>query len=110
MSQAVPHGELFEIDRYALAMTAQMQAEISAHYERYDFHPAVSRLQTFCSEDLGAFYGHPEGPPVHHGGRQPARRSAQTALLEITQALLKLMAPILSFTAEEAGRNWSPRR
>ena len=96
VSQAVPHGELFEIDRYALAMTAQMQAEISAHYERYDFHPAVSRLQTFCSEDLGAFYLDILKDRLYTtAAGSLARRSAQTALLEITQALLKLMAPIL---------------
>ena len=89
VSQAVPHGELFEIDRYALAMTAQMQAEISAHYERYDFHPAVSRLQTFCSEDLGAFYLDILKDRLYTtAAGSLARRSAQTALLEITQALL----------------------
>ncbi|EWM44562.1 isoleucine--tRNA ligase [Bordetella holmesii] len=103
VNQAVDFGDLLEIDRYALAMTAQMQSEVLANYERYDFHPAVSRLQTFCSEDLGAFYLdilkdrlYTSAPDSH------ARRSAQTALLEITQTLLKLMAPILTFTAEEA--------
>lgn len=103
VSQCVPYDELLEIDRYALAMTAQMQAEVIAQYERYDFHPAVSRLQTFCSEDLGAFYLDILKDRLYTtaaGGA--ARRSAQTALLEITQTLLKLMAPILSFTAEEA--------
>ncbi|KCB44614.1 anticodon-binding domain protein [Bordetella hinzii 5132] len=103
VGRAVPFGDLLEIDRYALVMTAQMQTEVLANYERYDFHPAVSRLQTFCSEDLGAFYLdilkdrlYTSAPDSH------ARRSAQTALLEITQTLLKLMAPILTFTAEEA--------
>jgi isoleucyl-tRNA synthetase len=102
-SQALPHGDLFEIDRYALALTAQIQAEVTAHYERYDFHPAVARLQNFCSEDLGAFYLDILKDRLYTtkaDGR--ARRSAQTALLGITQALLKLLAPILSFTAEEA--------
>ncbi|OZI56803.1 isoleucine--tRNA ligase [Bordetella genomosp. 4] len=103
VSQAVPYDELFEIDRYALAMTAQMQAEVIAQYERYDFHPAVSRLQTFCSEDLGAFYLDILKDRLYTTATDSvARRSAQTALLEITQTLLKLMAPILSFTAEEA--------
>src|SRR3546814_15314486 len=84
-------------------MTAQMQAEVLAHYERYDFHPAVSRLQTFCSEDLGAFYLDILKDRLYTtAAGSLARRSAQTALLDITQALLKLMAPILSFTAEEA--------
>ena len=100
---SVPVAELMEIDRYALLMTAKAQAEILAHYERYEFHPAMARLQTFCSEDLGAFYLdvlkdrlYTSAPNSH------ARRSAQTALVQITQALLKLMAPVLSFTAEEA--------
>src|SRR3546814_11319189 len=48
VNQAVPFGELFEIDRYALAMTAQMQAEALAHYERTDSHPPVSHPQTSC--------------------------------------------------------------
>ena len=84
-------------------MTAQMQSEVQANYERYDFHPAVSRLQTFCSEDLGAFYLDILKDRLYTSAPgSVARRSAQTALLDITQTLLKLMAPILSFTAEEA--------
>ncbi|WP_454689705.1 isoleucine--tRNA ligase [Achromobacter aloeverae] len=102
-ADAVPYAELTEIDRYALAMTAQMQAEVLANYENFDFHPAVSRLQTFCSEDLGAFYLDILKDRLYTTGKaSKARRSAQTALVEITQALIKLMAPILSFTAEEA--------
>ena len=100
---SVPIAELLEIDRYALVMTATAQQEILAHFERYEFHPAMSRLQTFCSEDLGAFYLdvlkdrlYTSAPNSH------ARRSAQTVLMHITQALLKMMAPVLSFTAEEA--------
>lgn len=99
----VPCEDLLEIDRYALVMTAHMQAEVSKHYDAYEFQPAITRIQSFCSEDLGAFYldilkdrlytEAPKGLP---------RRSAQTALLHITQTLLKLMAPVLSFTAEEA--------
>lgn len=102
-TDAVPIDELLEIDRYALALTDQMQARALQHYEKYEFHPIVSRFQTFCSEDLGAFYldilkdrlytTKTDGLP---------RRSAQTALYHITQALLRLMAPILTFTAEEA--------
>ncbi|MGN6578416.1 MAG: isoleucine--tRNA ligase [Bordetella sp.] len=102
-AQALPDAELFEIDRYALCMTAQMQAEVTGHYKTYDFHPAVSRLQTFCSEDLGAFYLDILKDRLYTTAADSrARRSAQTALLSVTQTLLKLMAPILSFTAEEA--------
>lgn len=96
-------GDMLEIDRYALSMTAQMQAEVLSHFEKYDFHPAMSRLQHFCSEDLGAFYLDVLKDRLYTSApRSLARRSAQTALLHITQTLLKLMAPVLSFTAEEA--------
>jgi len=102
-AHSVAVDQLLEIDRYALAMTASMQDEIQGWYERYDFHPAVARLQTYCSEDLGAFYLDILKDRLYTSAPNSlARRSAQTALLHITQTLLKLMAPILSFTAEEA--------
>lgn len=102
-TDAVAVEQMLEIDRYALAMTAQMQSEVLASFEHYDFHPAMSRLQGFCSEDLGAFYLDVLKDRLYTSApRSLARRSAQTALLHITQSLLKLMAPVLSFTAEEA--------
>ncbi len=100
---------LFELDRYALAMTGAMQEEVLAHYERYEFHPAVARLQIFCSEDLGAFYLDILKDRLYTTRADSrARRSAQSALYHITQALLRLMAPILSFTAEEAWQALTP--
>ncbi len=100
---AVPEEELLEIDRYALARAAELQADFLAHYEKYEFHPVVAKLQVYCSEDLGAFYLdvlkdrlYTTAPKSH------ARRSAQTALYQITHAMLRWMAPFLSFTAEEA--------
>jgi isoleucyl-tRNA synthetase len=102
-TDTVPYEDLLEIDRYTLCLTEQMQNEILAKYEVYDFHPATARLQTFCSEDLGAFYLDILKDRLYTtGANSLARRSAQTALLGITQQLLKLMAPVLSFTAEEA--------
>ncbi|HLU00946.1 MAG TPA: isoleucine--tRNA ligase [Burkholderiaceae bacterium] len=105
-SDAVPVEQMFEIDRYAMLMSDKMQAEVQAWYERYEFHPAVARLQVFCSEDLGAFYLDVLKDRLYTtGGNSLARRSAQTALWHITNGLLKLMAPILSFTAEEAWKH-----
>jgi len=102
---AVPLAQLLEIDRYALARTAQLQAEILAHYEVYEFHPVVSKLQVFCSEDLGAFYLDVLKDRLYtSAATSHARRSAQTALWHITHAMLRWMAPFLSFTAEEAWR------
>jgi len=100
---AVPADQLLEIDRYALARAAQLQADILAHYKVYEFHPVVSKLQVYCSEDLGAFYLDILKDRLYTtGAHSLARRSAQTALWQITQAMLRWMAPFLSFTAEEA--------
>jgi isoleucyl-tRNA synthetase len=100
---AVPVEQLFEIDRYAIAETEKLQADVAAHFERYEFHPVVSRLQIFCSEDLGGFYLDILKDRLYTTGVDSlARRSAQTALWHIAHSLLRTMAPILSFTAEEA--------
>ena len=107
---AVPTAQMLEIDRYALVMTARLQEQIAALYLRYEFHPVVSALQTFCSEDLGAFYLDILKDRLYTTRVDgAARRSAQTALWHITDALLKLMAPILSFTADEAWEIFSSR-
>ncbi|MCY1165487.1 MAG: isoleucine--tRNA ligase [Pseudomonadota bacterium] len=102
-TDAVPLEQMLEIDRYALSRAAQLQADILAHYEVYEFHPVVSKLQIYCSEDLGSFYLDILKDRLYTTGpKSLARRSAQTALHAITQAMLRWMAPFLSFTAEEA--------
>ncbi len=108
-ADAVPLAEMLEIDRYALARAAQFQAEVLAHYEAYEFHPVVAKLQVFCSEDLGAFYLDILKDRLYTTApKSLARRSAQTALWHITHAMLRWMAPFLSFTAEEAWRVFAP--
>ncbi|HOE41929.1 MAG TPA: class I tRNA ligase family protein, partial [Rhodoferax sp.] len=100
---AVPLDQMLEIDRYALARAAALQADILAHYEVYEFHPVVARLQIYCSEDLGSFYLDILKDRLYTTApKSLARRSAQTALWQILQAMLRWMAPFLSFTAEEA--------
>ena len=100
---AVPFEDMLEIDRYALSRAAQLQADILAHYEIYEFQPVVSKLQIYCSEDLGSFYLDILKDRLYTtGAKSLARRSAQTALHQITHAMLRWMAPFLSFTAEEA--------
>ncbi|MFZ5507409.1 MAG: isoleucine--tRNA ligase, partial [Pseudomonadota bacterium] len=98
----LPADQWLTIDRYALALTRDLQARVTADYEQYEFHRVVQALQHFASEDLGAFYLdvlkdrlYTTAPGSH------ARRSAQSALWHITQTLVRLMAPVLAFTAEE---------
>ena len=100
---AVAFEGMLEIDRYALSRAAQLQADILAHYEVYEFQPVVSKLQIYCSEDLGSFYLDILKDRLYTTApKSLARRSAQTALHQITHAMLRWMAPFLSFTAEEA--------
>jgi isoleucyl-tRNA synthetase len=102
-TNAVPVAEMLEIDRYAMATMAQLQQDVAGHFERYEFHPVVARLQNYCSEDLGGFYLDILKDRLYTTGLDShARRSAQTALWHITHSLLRVMAPILSFTVEEA--------
>lgn len=99
----LPIDELFELDRHALANMTAFQADILQHYEAYQFHPIVTKLQGYCSEDLGSFHLDILKDRLYTSAvASTARRSAQTALWHITHALLRLMAPILSFTTEEA--------
>lgn len=100
---AVPFEQMLEIDRYALVHAAQFQEDLLAHYRVYEFHPVVAKLQLFCSEDLGGFYLDVLKDRLYTTApKSLARRSAQTALHQITHAMLRWMAPFLSFTAEEA--------
>ena len=103
VKDAVAEGDLLEIDRWLLSRAAEFQADVLAHYEVYEFHPVVAKLQLFCSEDLGGFYLDVLKDRLYTTAPHSlARRSAQTALWRLTQAMLRWMAPFLSFTAEEA--------
>ncbi|OIP06452.1 MAG: isoleucine--tRNA ligase [Betaproteobacteria bacterium CG2_30_59_46] len=98
----LPVEEWLEIDRYALAMARDFEKDCKAHYEKYEFHFIVQKLQAFCSEDLGGFYLDILKDRLYTAGADSrARRSAQNALYHLTHSLVRLMAPILSFTAEE---------
>jgi isoleucyl-tRNA synthetase len=100
---ALPIDELFELDRFALAHAGALIGAIEADYACYEFHLVAQRLQTYCSEDLGGFYLDVLKDRLYTAPRTSrARRSAQTALTLIRDTLLKALAPILSFTAEEA--------
>ena len=100
---AVPLSQWLDLDRYALAFTRQLAQQVEADYAKFEFHRIVQALQVFCAEDLGAFYLDILKDRLYTtaAGSLP-RRAAQTALWHITQTLVKLMAPILAFTAEEA--------
>ena len=100
---ALPVEEWLEIDRYALELTRKFQNDVTAGYERYEFHAVVKSLTAFCSEDLGAFYLDILKDRLYTTSADSRpRRAAQNALWHITNSMVKMMAPVLSFTAEEA--------
>ncbi|GIX27071.1 MAG: isoleucine--tRNA ligase [Burkholderiales bacterium] len=100
---SLPVEEWLEIDRYALALLAALQRSVIDDYERYEFHLIVQKLHHFCSEELGAFYLDILKDRLYTTGRDSRpRRAAQTVLHHMAHSLLRLFAPILSFTAEEA--------
>lgn len=100
--QALPVNEWLSIDRYAMVMLHQFQDDVLSHYNQYEFHHIVQKLHHFCSEDLGGFYLDILKDRLYTtAADSAARRSAQNALYHITHSLTRLMAPFLSFTAEE---------
>jgi isoleucyl-tRNA synthetase len=104
----LPGERWLEIDRYALVMAQRLQEQVMHDYGRYEFHFAAQKLHNFCSEFLGAFYLDILKDRLYTtAAASTARRSAQSALYHITQSLLRLFAPILSFTAEEAWEHFN---
>jgi isoleucyl-tRNA synthetase len=99
---SLPVDQWLEIDRYALVLTEKLQTEVLAAFDRYEFHLAVQKFVGFCSEDLGSFYLDILKDRLYTTGENShARRAAQSTLYHITQTMMRLMAPILSFTANE---------
>ncbi len=95
-------NDCLEIDRYMLAFTESFQEDLTQSYQRYEFHQVVHKLHNYCSEDLGGFYLDILKDRLYTAAAKGApRRSAQTALYHIAHSLVRLFAPILSFTSEE---------
>ena len=101
-THAVAFNDMEEIDRYILLRMAEVSKEVRKHYQDFQFHKVYQALLTFCAVDLSAVYfdvlkdrlytSAPNGKP---------RRSGQTALWQVGEALVRLAAPIMSFTADE---------
>ncbi|HCE41586.1 MAG TPA: isoleucine--tRNA ligase, partial [Alcanivorax sp.] len=101
-ANAVAPDDMLALDRWAVARAAQLQDELRELYNGYQFHQVYQRLHNFCANELGGFYlDIIKDRQYTSRGDSVARRSCQTALYHIAQALARWMAPILSFTAEE---------
>jgi isoleucyl-tRNA synthetase len=101
----VPAVQMLILDRWAVGRTAELQAEIEAAYDHHLFHLVYQKLHNFCSVDLGSFYlDIIKDRQYTTQADSLARRSAQTAMYHIVSALVRWLAPIVSFTAEEIWR------
>ncbi|MDN6088656.1 MAG: class I tRNA ligase family protein, partial [Enterobacterales bacterium] len=94
--------DMVVLDRWAVERAMEAQKEILVSYENYDFHEVVQRLMQFCSVEMGSFYlDIIKDRQYTTKADSIARRSCQTALFHIAEALVRWMAPIMSFTADE---------
>ena len=99
---AVANGHLDEIDRWMLERTAELVNKCREWYGAYDFHRVYHAVHDFCVVDLSAFYFDVLKDRLYtKAASHKSRRSAQTAIWKISSALVRLMAPVLVFTAEE---------
>ena len=99
---AVPFEQLLPLDQYMLVRTAELTAKVLRWYEEMEFHRVYHAINEFCTADLSAMYLDLLKDRMYtFAPNDPARRSAQTAVWRITEALVRLTAPYLSFTAEE---------
>ena len=101
-TDAVPFERMEGLDQYMLRQTLEFASEVKESYEEFAFHKIYHRLNHFCIVDLSAFYFDVLKDRLYISApKSPARRSAQTAIWRIGEALVRLLAPIMSFTSEE---------
>ena len=106
----IPFAELDELDRWILHRTQNILSRCRSAYENYEFHLVYHTLNNFCSVDLSSQYLDIVKDRLYcEGATSQQRRAAQTAVYEILNVLVHLMAPVLSFTAEEIW-NYLPDR
>ncbi len=101
-SRALPVEQLLALDAYLLERTQELQQEVASAYREYQFHLIYQKIHNFCVVDLGGFYLDIIKDRLYTTPEQSqARRSAQTVMWHIAEAMVRWLAPILSFTAEE---------
>jgi isoleucyl-tRNA synthetase len=105
-TEGLPFEQLQPLDQYMLARTAELTGRILRWYEQMEFHRVYHAVNEFCTSDLSAMYLDVLKDRLYiFAPNDPARRSAQTAIWRIAEALVRLTAPYLSFTAEEVWKH-----
>jgi isoleucyl-tRNA synthetase len=100
--QALEPSQLLPLDRWAVDRAAQLQEHVAEAYDNYQFLQIYQRVHHFCAVDMGAFYLDILKDRLYTTGRDSLpRKSAQTAMYHVLEAMVRWIAPVLSFTAEE---------
>lgn len=103
---AIEFDNMLDLDKWIVSKTADLQVQVLKAYEQYNFHNAMQLILNFCSNDLGGFYLDVIKDRQYTTQEDSrARRSAQTALNHILEAMVRWLSPVLSFTAEEIWQN-----
>jgi len=98
----VDHNKMLDLDKWIVSKTADLQAQVLHGYDTYNFHHVMQLILNFCTNDLGGFYLDIIKDRQYTTQEDSlARRSAQSALHHLTQAMVRWLSPVLSFTAEE---------
>jgi len=101
-TDCVPAEQMIELDRWVVDAAARLQDEITQAYDEYRFHNVYQKVHNFCVQELGSFYlDIIKDRQYTTGADSLPRRSCQTALYHIAEALVRWIAPILVFTADE---------
>jgi len=102
----IPDERMLALDRWAVDQAARLQETVTEAYEAYSFHIIYQRVHNFCSVEMGSFYlDIIKDRQYTTPADSLARRSAQTAMYHVVEAMARWLAPILSFTAEEIWRH-----
>lgn len=110
-TDALPIEQLLPLDRWILGQAHALQSDLRTAYDEYQFHHVYHRLHNFCSGELGGFYlDIIKDRQYTTASDSLPRRSAQTSLFHLAEALCRWIAPILSFTAEELWENMPGER
>jgi isoleucyl-tRNA synthetase len=100
--ETMPFEQMASIDRYMLRQTAELAQQVEGWYEEFAFHKIYQEINHFCIVELSAFYFDVLKDRLYTSApKSAARRSAQTAIWRIGEVLVRLLAPIMSFTCEE---------
>lgn len=110
-TDSVPYDQMQELDRWVLHQLQELNARVLRAYEKFEFHVVYHNLHNFCVLDLSSFYLDIIKDRLYTSPKTSmARRSAQTAMNEILETLVRLMAPVLSFTADEIWQHMKGNR